>query len=239
MIDFKVENVDGLPESIQDLYEKTDDGFELKITGMPEPDESNLSGLKKKVEELLTESKTAKKKAREAVSDAEQARMESAKKGNDTEALHKSWEDKFNSRESEMQDHIGKLTNTIVKLTSGQAASQIASEIAVQGSANVLLPHIERRLSTEDRDGVPHTVVLDADGHPSAMTVSELKKEFQNSASFAPLIVGTKANGAGRTGGKESGGATSQQITRADFDLLSQLDRSKYAKSGGTITDND
>jgi hypothetical protein len=238
MIDFKVESIEDLPESIQELYEQKDDGFELKISGLPEQDEANLSGLKKKVEELLTESKAAKKKARDAISAAEQAQMESAKKGNDTEALHKSWEEKFNSRENEMQDHIGELTKTIVKLTSGQAASQIASEIAVQGSANVLLPHIERRLSTENRDGIPHIVVLDNDGHPSAMTVSELKKEFQNSASFAPLIVGTKANGAGRTGGKDSGGATSQQITRADFDGLSQFERSKYAKSGGTITDD-
>lgn len=238
MIDFKVESVEDLPESIQELYEKKDDGFELKVSGLPVQDESNLSGLKKKVEELLTESKTAKKKARDAISAAEQAQMESAKKGNDTEALHKSWEEKFNSRETEMQDHIGKLTSTIVKLTSGQAASQIASEIAVQGSANVLLPHIERRLSTENRDGVPNIVVLDNEGQPSAMTVAELKKEFQNSASFAPLIVGTKANGAGRTGGKDSGGATSQQMSRVDFDGLSQFERSKYAKSGGKITDD-
>lgn len=239
MIDFKVESVEELPESIQDLYEKTDDGFELKITGMPEPDESNLTGLKKKVEELLTESKAAKKKARAAVSEAEQARMEAAKQGNDTEALHKSWESKFTTRESELQERIGKLTKTIVGLTSGQAAAQIASEIAIQGSASVLLPHIELRLRTETReDGSVETIVLDKNGQPSAMSIDELKKEFQNSASFAPLIVGTKANGAGRTGGKDSGGAATQEITRASFDSMSQVERSQYVKNGGKIIDD-
>ena len=101
-----------------------------------------------------------------------------------------------------------------------------------------MLPHIEKRLKTEHRDGKPQTIVLDDKGQPSAMTVDELKTEFQNDAAFAPLIVGTKANGAGRTGGKESGGATDQEITRSDFDAMSQYERSKYAKGGGKIIDD-
>ena len=52
MIDFKAESIEDLPESVQELYEKTDNGFELKVTGLPEPDESHLDGLKKK-QELL------------------------------------------------------------------------------------------------------------------------------------------------------------------------------------------
>lgn len=236
MIDFKAESIEDLPESVQELYEKTDNGFELKVTGLPEPDESHLDGLKKKVEELLTESKAAKKKARAAVTEAEQAKMEAAKQGNDTDALHKSWESKFTARESELQDRIGTLTNTIVGLTSGQAASKIASEIAIQGSASVLLPHVELRLRAETKeDGSVETIVLDKNGQPSALTIDELKQEFQNSASFAPLIIGTKANGAGRTGGMDSGGAASQEITRASFDEKSQYQRSQYVKNGGKI----
>lgn len=238
MIEFKAEKIDELPESVQELYEKTDDGFQLKVSGIPEPEKIDVSGLKSKVDELLSETKAAKKKAREAADEAENARLEAAKKGNDTEALNKSWVDKYSSRETELQDQINKLTSTVVSLTSGQTATEIASEIALQGSANVLLPHIERRLKTEYREGQPHTIVLDDNGQPSAMTVDELKKEFQRSEAFAPLIVGTKANGAGRTGGKESGGAADQPITRSEFDSMSHNERSQYAKKGGKIVDD-
>lgn len=62
MIDFKAESIEDLPESVQELYEKTDDGFQLKITGLPEPEKVDVSGLKNKVDELLSESKAAKKK---------------------------------------------------------------------------------------------------------------------------------------------------------------------------------
>lgn len=238
MIDFKAESIEDLPESVQELYEKTDDGFQLKITGLPEPEKVDVSGLKNKVDELLSESKAAKKKAREAIEEAESARLDAAKRGNDTEALDKSWTDKYSTRESELQEQIESLTATVVSLTSGQTATKIASEIALQGSAAVLLPHIERRLKTEYREGQPYTIVLDENGKHSAMTVEELKKEFQNSEAFAPLIVGTKANGAGRTGGKEGGSAANQPITRSDFDAMSQYERSQYAKSGGKIIDD-
>ena len=210
MIEYERESIEDLAESVQELYEKDGDKFKLKIDGLPKPEKEDVSGLKAKVDELLTEAKKAKAKAREAAEEAEQAKVDAAKKGNDTEALDNSWKAKYSSRETELQEQIDSLTNTVVSLTSGQTATEIASEIAIQGSAQVLLPHIEKRLKTEHRDGKPQTIVLDDKGQPSAMTVDELKTEFQNDAAFAPLIVGTKANGAGRTGGKESGGATDQ-----------------------------
>jgi hypothetical protein len=130
------------------------------------------------------------------------------------------------------------LSGTLVKLTSGQTATKIAAEIAVQGSADVLLPHLERRLRTEFRDGSPVTVVLDKDGKPSAMSIDELKAEFQNSAAFAPLIVGTKANGAGRTGGNESSGAGVNEVSRSEFDRMNQAQRANFAKNGGKLKDD-
>ena len=238
MIEFKIESLEGLDESLHGLYEETDTGYQLKVSGIPEPQQEDLTGLKKKVEELLSEKKRESQKAREAAEAAEAARLEAAKKGNDTEALDKSWREKFESREAELQKQLNDLSGTIVNLTSGQTATKIAAEIAVQGSADVLLPHLERRLKTEFRDGQPTTVVLDKEGKPSAMTVEELKQEFQNSAAFAPLIVGTKANGAGRTGGNESSGAGVNEVSRSDFDRMNQAQRAQFAKTGGKLKDD-
>ena len=238
MIEFKLDSLENIDESLQGLYEQTDTGYQLKVTGIPEPEKEDLSGLKNKVDELLREKKAASQKAREAAEEAEAARLEAAKKGNDTEALDKSWQDKFNAREIELKKELEELSGTLVKLTSGQTATKIAAEIAVQGSADVLLPHLERRLRTEFREGSPVTVVLDKDGKPSAMSVDELKAEFQNSAAFAPLIVGTKANGAGRTGGNESSGAGVNEVSRSDFDRMNQAQRANFAKNGGKLKDD-
>ena len=238
MIEFKLDSLENIDETLQGLYEQTDTGYQLKVTGIPEPDKEDLSGLKNKVDELLREKKAASQKAREAAEEAEAARLEAAKKGNDTEALDKSWQEKFNAREVELKKELEELSGTLVKLTSGQTATKIAAEIAVQGSADVLLPHLERRLRTEFRDGSPVTVVLDKDGKPSAMSIDELKAEFQNSAAFAPLIVGTKANGAGRTGGNESSGAGVNEVSRSEFDRMNQAQRANFAKNGGKLKDD-
>ena len=238
MIEYQLESLENIDESLQGLYEQTDTGYQLKVTGIPEPEKEDLSGLKNKVDELLREKKAASQKAREAAEEADAARLEAAKKGNDTEALDKSWQEKFNAREVELKKELDELSGTLVKLTSGQTATKIAAEIAVQGSADVLLPHLERRLRTEFRDGSPVTVVLDKDGKPSAMSVDELKAEFQNSAAFAPLIVGTKANGAGRTGGNESSGAGVNEVSRSEFDRMNQAQRANFAKNGGKLKDD-
>jgi len=238
MIEYQLESLENIDETLQGLYEQTDTGYQLKVTGIPEPEKEDLSGLKNKVDELLREKKAASQKAREAAEEADAARLEAAKKGNDTEALDKSWQEKFNAREVELKKELDELSGTLVKLTSGQTATKIAAEIAVQGSADVLLPHLERRLRTEFREGSPVTVVLDKDGKPSAMSVDELKAEFQNSAAFAPLIVGTKANGAGRTGGNESSGAGVNEVSRSEFDRMNQAQRANFAKNGGKLKDD-
>jgi hypothetical protein len=74
------------------------------------------------------------------------------------------------------------------------------------------LPHIERRLSVEQRDGKPVVVVLDQQGKLSAATLDELKAEFANDVAFAPLIAGSKASGGGAGGAGSGGGAAKGNI---------------------------
>lgn len=93
-------------------------------------------------------------------------------------------------------------------MTVEATASAMAAELAVEGSAKALLPHIRARMTMELRDGKPTAVILGPDGKPSALTVAELKQEFINDAAFAPLIVGSKASGAGGGKGGKGGGAT-------------------------------
>ena len=214
MLKFQLDTLDGVDEAVRALYTEKDGKFVLGIEGLPQ--QEDVSGLKAKVDELLGEKKAAEKKAREAEDAARLEREEAARKSGNVEELERSWTEKFTRREAELNGMLeqerGTLSGQIRDLTVGRTATDIASALAVQGSAKALLPHIERRLSVEQRDGKPVVVVLDAQGKLSAATLDELKAEIANDAAFAPLIAGSKASGGGAGGAGGGGGAPKGKI---------------------------
>ena len=88
-------------------------------------------------------------------------------------------------------------------LTVNAEARRIAGELAIPGSADVLLPHIKARLKYDSGK----VTVLDAEGKPSASTPAELAKEIASNKAFAPLIVASLANGGGASGSRGGGAA--------------------------------
>ena len=211
---YQLDTLDGLDDSVKSLYTEKEGKFVLGIEGLPQPED--VSGLKSKVEELLGEKKLAEKKAREAEEAARLEREELARKSGNVEELERSWSEKYNRREAELNGTLeqerGTLSAQIRDLTVGRTATDIASALAIPGSAKALLPHIERRLSVEQRDGKPVVVVLDQQGKLSAATLDELKAEFANDTAFAPLIAGSKASGGGANGAGNGGGAAKGNI---------------------------
>ena len=214
MLKFQLDSLDGVDEAVRALYTEKDGKFVLGIEGLPQPED--VSGLKAKVDELLGEKKLAEKKAREAEELARTEREEAARKSGNVEELERSWSEKYNRREAELNGTLeqerGTLSAQIRDLTVGRTATDIASALAIPGSAKALLPHIERRLSVEQRDGKPVVVVLDQQGKLSAATLDELKAEFANDTAFAPLIAGSKASGGGAAGAGGGGGAAKGKI---------------------------
>ena len=93
----------------------------------------------------------------------------------------------------------------LASITSGAEARRLAADLALPGHADLLMPHIAGRLKTEIRDGKPTVRVLDRDGTPSAMTVDDLRQEIMGTEIFAPILAGSKANGAGGTGRSDGG----------------------------------
>lgn len=211
---YQLDTLDGLDDSVKSLYTEKEGKFVLGIEGLPQPED--VSGLKSKVEELLGEKKAAEKARKDAEEQARLEREEAARKSGNVEELEKSWSEKYNRREAELNGMLeqerGTLSTQIRDLTVGRTATDIASALAIPGSAKALLPHIERRLSVEQRDGKPVVVVLDAQGKLSAATLEELKAEIANDAAFAPLIAGSKASGGGAGGAGGGGGAPKGKI---------------------------
>ena len=214
MLKFQLDSLDGVDESVRALYTEKDGKFVLGIEGLPQ--QEDVTGLKAQVQTLLDEKKSEKRKREEAEETARLEREEAARKSGNVEELERSWSEKYNRREAELNGTLEQertmLSTQIRDLTVGRTATDIASALAIPGSAKALLPHIERRLSVEQRDGKPVVVVLDQQGKLSAATLDELKAEFANDTAFAPLIAGSKASGGGANGAGGGGGAPKGNI---------------------------
>lgn len=232
VLKYQLDKLDGLADDVKALYTEKDGKFVLAIDGLPD-----VAGLKSKVDELLAEKKAEKKRADEAAEAARLAAEEAARKGGDVAAIEKSWQEKLAKREKELTDQNAALSGNINSMLVDSVAAKLASEIAVQGSADLLIPHIKGRLAAEQRDGQFVTVIRDAAGMPSAATLDDLKNEFIGNAVFAPVIVGSKATGGGAGGGNRGGGAAAKSVTRTAFEQMSAQQRMDHSKAGGTITD--
>ncbi|AHF77906.1 Gp8 phage protein [Sodalis praecaptivus] len=192
MLKFKLtkEEFDDLEESAKTMYAEAGEGFQLAVDGIPD-----VSGLEKKVNELLGEKKTEQEKRRQAEEEARKAAEEQARKKGDLDTLEKSWAEKLSSRERELlaqiEERDGKLQTLLVDNVAQSLATRLAGD-----SAAVLTPHIKSRLVVEDGK----TRILDADGKPSASTLEDLEKEFRSNKLFAPIVIGSKASGTGGNG---------------------------------------
>jgi len=236
MLKFEVDSLDGLDTSVASLYDKTEAGkFRLKVDGVPQGDDT--AGLKKKVDELLAEKKAAAAKAKEAEEMARKAAEEAARKAGDTEALDKSWNQKYTEALSAKDNELNSLRGTLNTLLVDNVATNLANELAVQGSAALLMPHIKGRLAVEIRDGQPKTVVIGQDGKPSALTIDELKAEFASNPAFAPVIAGSKATGGGASGANGRGGGAVKTVSRAQFNQMDPHAQKQHALNGGKVTD--
>jgi len=213
-----------LDESTSALYEQQGDAYVLKVDGIPQQD---VSGLKRKVDELLGEKKAAQQKAIEAEELARAEAAEKLKKANDYEQL-------YNSSESEREKAAQELASLKAAIQEQNVAGK-AAEVAQQltkdtARAKLLASQIQSRLSQVDGE----IRVLDGTGNLTVSTIEELASSIK--AEYPFLVDGSQAAGGGAIG--NSGGAgDSKTVSRTDFDGMTHLKRMSFIKSGGKIID--
>lgn len=188
------EEFEKLTDEQKAMYKANGDNYQLQIEGMP--DIPDVSGLQKKVDELLSEKKTEQEKRKQAEEAAKKAAEEQARKSGDIESLEKSWAEKLTNREKELLAQIEAKDSDLRTLLVDNVAQSLATKLAGD-SAPLLMPHIKSRLAVEEGK----TRVIDVGGQPSALSIDELEKEFRSNQLFAPVIIGSKATGTGGDGG--------------------------------------
>lgn len=197
--------------------------------------QDTLAALSTENETYKTKHQEAEKHRKEADRIAKENALKAAKAGGDIEALEKSWGEKYTQREQELSGELGTFRSMVEELTAGSTASDICNKIAMEGCAPALMPHVRGRLKSEVVDGKPVTRVLDSHGKISAMTPDDLIKELRSIPYLAPLIVGSKAGGAGTPGGQGQGGQAT--ITRAQFAAMNPAEQSNAIASKVNIVD--
>lgn len=227
---YQLDTLDGLDDAAKKLYTEKDGKFVLTVEGLPQQDNTLADRLAK----LEANNADLLKEKREAKAAAEKAALDAAKKGGDVEALEKSWSDKLAAREAELTGQLNQYQQMVSGLTVGATASTLAAEL-FGANAELMMPHLNRRMTTEIVDGAPKVRVLDADGKPTALTVEDLKKEIQTAPKFAAFVVGSKATGPGGHGKPGSTGATT--MTRTAFEQLPGDQKMKLSSEGLTLVD--
>lgn len=158
--------------------------------------QAELAALKGHHEKLLGETKAAKAKAKEEAESARVAAEEAARKSGDVSALDKSWQEKYAKAEAEYGAKLTAAQQQLQTVLVDNVAQKAAMDIAVDAEcAELLADKLRGSLGLAEVDGKMQTVVLDADGKRSALTVDELKKQLI--AKYPRLVKGNPAGGAG------------------------------------------
>lgn len=227
-----------LDGALQPLYVKQDDGNYRLDADIPSTD-----GLKAKTDELLGETKRERelRKAAEerakALEDAQQkAAEDNARAKGDVESLEKSYQEKMQKLDTDYGSKVSTLEKQIYDLTVGQAATNLANELAIKGSAIAMLPHIQNRLTLEQTEtGEQRIRVLDASGNKTAMTLEDLKQEFRANEAFKPLIAANGASGSGANGANSGAGGQfdATKLTAHERKQLKDSDPQRFAQLYG------
>lgn len=206
MFKFKVESLEGVDEKFHELYEQKDGAYFLKVSGVIP--ESEIDGLKASRDALLAEKKEQQRLAQEAENEKlrieREALEEAARQKGDWQALEDSYKAKLAEKETEFTSQAENLRKQVYKLTVGDQALKLASEISKSHAIGIMTPFIEQRLTLDENNNVR---VLDLQGKPSAMTIDDLKQEFKANAMFQDIVVANNSSGGGATGGGQGGGA--------------------------------
>ncbi|WP_034913011.1 hypothetical protein [Erwinia sp. 9145] len=229
MLKFKLskEEFDALDDSQKAFYAEAGESYQFAIEGAPD-----VSGLEKKVNELLGEKKAEQEKRRLAEDEAKKAAEEQARKKGDLDTLEKSWAEKLSTREKELLAQIDERDSRLHTLLVDNVAQSLATKLAGD-SAAVMTPHIKSRLIVEEGK----TRIVDAEGKPSAATLDDLEKEFRNNKLFAPVVIGSKASGTGGIGSPtfaSGGGKKWSDLTEAQRLKLFQEDREAFDRLAAT-----
>ena len=203
---------DALSDALKGEYKADGDNYVLDL------EDSGFDALKeeKRKEKERADALQAQldKDAAEKAAAEEKARKEAekaAKAAGDTEALDKSWKEKYD-RDMAAKDADNKKNRTALEAVFvGKVARDMAEKISTV--PDLLVDQIKKRLTVETTGDVPITRVVDVNGQPSALSLTDLEKEFLDNPAYKAIIKASDANGGGAGGGTPNPGGAGKKLS--------------------------
>lgn len=239
------ESLEAIPEEWKENYEEKDGKFNLRNGAAAvraknrekQASQEKDIAMKALEDRLKTIESQRQEEQNKLSAEKERLEMEAAKKSGDWTNVEKSYQDKLEQAAKDKESALSEANGIISKLTVGQASQQLANDLFGK-NASLMLPHIQSRLQPEINGTEAIVRVLDETGKPSALTIDELKTEFQNKSEFAPFILGSEASGGGSNGGSSRGGsANSSKTFKGDLSTAKASDLVAHinAKNGSNL----
>lgn len=183
--------------------------------------QAEIERLKQHNEKLIGEKRQRDEAARQAQAERERIEQEAAKKNGDYEALEKSYQEKLQARENELNELYKQRDAQSINGESQRLASQLADTPTNQ---RLLQRFIKDRLSVVDGQ----VKVVDEQGQPSASTIDDLANEFRSSGIYDSLLTGTKGSGTGGNGTGSKGAKPASEYTEAEMVQLAQTNKDEF-----------
>jgi hypothetical protein len=224
---------DALSKTLQELYSLGESEDEY-ILDTDDAGEDN-GALKRALDRERQAAKDAKKKASELEAAQQLLEEDAARKAGDVAKIEDGWKKKLEKINTEHATALEQANAALRSLLVDAKATELAAKIATAPA--LLIPHIKARLKADIVDGKPVTVVLDENGAPSTMTLEQLEKFFTNSKDYAPIIIGSKASGAGSGGHRSGSGALNKkpsEYTETERTELYRADPAEFQRVFGS-----
>lgn len=176
-----------LDEAKQALYALQGDVYICQIEGLPQPED--VTGLKRKNEELLAEKRASDERRRAAEEDARRKEEERLAAEGNFKQLYESSQTKT----AEWEQRYSQLEQSIHQRDINLAATRIATAIADGDNADILKEFIAKRLKVAEGQ----VRVTDDSGNLTVSALADLQREFETSPRYASLVRGSQAGGGG------------------------------------------
>ena len=185
--------------------------------------DEQTGGLKKKVDELLGEKKSASQKARDLEESSRSAEEARQKEKGEFKALYeqtqasldeernsnKTWKEQIQLRD--VKEKAGRIGNDLAKTDTKRA--EVLSDYAA-------------KFAKHDGEQVTYEI--------GGIEVSADKLKEHLTKEYPFLVDGNGSSGGGATGAR-GGAASDKTAKRAQFDAMGQNERSKFIKGGGKV----
>lgn len=176
-----------LDEAKQALYALQGDVYICQIEGLPQPED--VTGLKRKNEELLAEKRASDERRRAAEEEARRKEEERLAAEGNFKQLYESSQTKT----AEWEQRYSQLEQSIHQRDINLAATRIATAIADGDNADILKEFIAKRLKVAEGQ----VRVTDDSGNLTVSALADLQREFETSPRYASLVRGSQAGGGG------------------------------------------